>query len=255
MRARLVDVVTVGSVVLAVACAATAAPVTLSGTVSYDGSYGAGDSLYVSVIYVTSHVPVVLGYVALPRPSPRPHFSVPFTVGFDNATAPDSVAVLAILDEDHSGFDPDSLDNAITVPDILGWFDGHANPRGVDASSSQTGLDFALPKGEIHGGVAFAPGQTWAAVVPRAVPSDVNAKWADLGAPGSYAVIGLYAGDYIVHGQSDVGDMCWGSHPRCVNPDVLSLGDGEIRTGVNLDFGVLLPVSPWSWGRLKAGYR
>jgi hypothetical protein len=73
-----------------------------------------------------------------------------------------------------------------------------------------------------------------------------------LASNGSYAIVGLYAGDWIVEGDGDQGTLCYGD-PNCVTPTVLSLAVGEVRAGIDLDFSILA-VAARSWGRIKEKY-
>ena len=235
---------------LAVASAARlgATPVTFSGTATYDGPYAA-DSLYAAVLDTAG--PTLLALARLPAGTTP--MSRPFSLSFDNAATTHAVLVAALLDVDASGFDESDLDNVITDDDILGWYSGTHEPTLLSAAVSHAGLDFALPEGEIRGNVTFESGQTWAEVEVYSVPEMWSARYVSLGAPGPYALRGIYAGEHIVVGWGSFGDVCWGD-PDCVNPTVITLGDGEIRTGIDLDFGSTA-VQAETWSRIKSLYR
>lgn len=233
---------------------AAAAPITFSGTVTYDGSHSA-DSLYVIVIDWNGGT--TFGFVGLAAGPPP--FSIPYSVEFDNSAAPPPVLLVAALDVDGSGVSPDSLDS-VANSDIVGWFDGHIDPVPLGTDSSQSMLDFALPTGEIHGNVTFAPNQSWAAVQPFSIPNSWSPVTFHMAVSGSYEIFGLYAGDWKVRAESALGNICYGD-PDCVAPTIITLTPGEIRTGVDFDFLPLStdapfpPVTPASWGMVKRLYR
>lgn len=226
----------------------TATPVTFSGTASYNGTYAA-DTLYAAVLDTAG--PTILALERIPAGSPP--VSMPFALDFDNALAPHPVIVAAVLDVDGSGFDVSNLDNVITDADVLGWYPGTAEPGMISPSTSHAGLDFVLPTGEIQGTVTFRTGQTYAEVEAYTIANFWSPRNVALGAPGPYSLRGIYAGNYYVVGWGDFGEVCWGD-PHCVTPGVLALGTGEIRTGIDLDFG-LTAVEAETWGRIKSLYR
>lgn len=234
---------------------AGATPVNFSGSVSNDGLYGA-DSLYVVILEVGVDVAILIDFVAVA--SGTPPNAVDFSIGFDNTGAPDSVLVGAILDVDGSGFDADSLDNSLTGTDVLGWYDGHLDPVFVSTSASQTGLDFALPTAEVRGTVIFAQGQTWADLEACSIPNSWCPYTLKMQAAGSYSFPGLYAGGWKVRGYGPSSEICYGD-PTCANPTEITVADGEIRTGIDIDFSAVgAPsgsVTGQSWGRTKSGYR
>jgi len=230
------------------ASSAIAAPVSFSGTVTYAGSYTA-DSLYVAVVDTAG--PATIAFQVLPAGTPP--LSIPFSIHFDNAGRTGPVLLAAVLDVDHTGFDPDSLDGAITKADVLGWYAGNPDPAFLDASVSRTGLNFPLPTAEIHGDLVFAIGQTWADVEAFSIPNDWSPPTQKVSAPGPYAIIGLYAGNWGVYGAGPYGSLCYGD-PACVQPTVLTLADGEVRAGIDLVFTETAAV-PISWGRIKELYR
>jgi len=228
------------------------APVTFSGTITYEGTH-TGDSLYVVVIDSTGST--TFGFVALAA-----EFPVPYSVDFDNSAATDAVLLVAALDTDNSGVDPDSLDT-IGNHDVVGWFDGHIDPVPVDTDSSWTGLDFGLPTGEIHGNVTFWPGQSWAAVQPFSIPNSWSPVTFYMESAGSYELFGLYAGDWKVRAECALGEICYDG-VACENPPPpIPLEPGEVLTGIDFDLSPLaVDASSWSveaasWGRIKGVYR
>ena len=247
MRPNLLKYVIFGLAMLT-ASPAAAATVGFSGTVTYMGSYTA-DSLYVAVVDTAG--PRTIGYQALPAGTPP--LSIPFSIHFDNAGRIAPVLLAAFLDVDHSGFAADSLDRAVTNGDVLGWYDGNPDPAFLDVGVSRIALDFALPTAEIHGNIVFATGQTSADIEAFSIPNDWSRPALKIHSPGPYAIIGLYAGSWGVHGAGPYGDLCYGD-PACSSPTVVNLAAGEVRTGIDLDFRVTAVV-PTSWGRIKELYR
>lgn len=222
-----------------------AATITLSGNVSYDGVYDTANTLYVLIYDLDDEMAIGTDSVAVGVPP----FTVAYSFDFDNSAITGPAILAAVLDVDDSGYDPM---NPSTSPDIVGWYAGALDPTFIDTGFSQTGLDFPLPTGEIRGNVIFAPSQTWATIMACSVPNSWCPQEFDLASNGSYAIVGLYAGDWIVEGDSDQGTLCYGD-PNCVTPTVLSLTAGEVRTGVDLDFSILA-MDARSWGRIKAKY-
>jgi hypothetical protein len=244
-------------VVLFLTTAVDAAPVTFSGTVTYSGSYSA-DSLYVAVIDTTDNMDL-LGYVALPAGSPP--FSLPYVVSFDNAGATIPLWLVALLDVDSSGIDPDSLDGTYTNPDILGWYGSQPDPIMIPADVSQSDLDFFLPTAEIHGTLIFGDGQTDTWVWARSPGGSETAAFtydATGATSAPYELRGVYAGDWYVIGAADCGPgidavICYGD-PTCISPTLLHVADGGTLSGIDLDFSHC-PVEETSWGRVKHLYR
>jgi hypothetical protein len=235
--------------VFAAAIRVAAAPVTFSGTVSYTGTYVAG-VVYVAVVDTLG--PTTIGFVGLAAGAPP--FSMPYAVDFDNAGLVRPMMVAALLDVDGSGFDPDSLDTTLGEPDILGWYAGQSLPLHVAVGASHANLDFALPRGEIRGDVTFDSGQTYAEIMAPTFPDYWSTKMDELTASGPYAIIGLYAGDYVVAGWDGMfRSICYGD-PSCTNPTVLSLAVGQVMNGVDLDFRPTA-LGTRSWGRVKALHR
>ncbi len=245
MRRRLLTAGAVCQLVLLAAFAGAAATITLSGNVSYDGVYETASTLYVFIYDSDDDVAVGTDSVAVGTPP----FAVAYSFDFDNSLITGPAILGAVLDVDDSGYDPVNLS---TSPDIVGWYAGAADPTFIDTGFSQTGLDFPLPTGEIRGNVIFAPGQTWATIMACSVPNMWCPQEFDLISSGSYAIVGLYAGDFIVGGDGSLGDICYGD-PNCISPTVVSLAAGEVRTGIDLDFSVLA-ITAESWGRIKAKY-
>lgn len=248
---RLLGLLAAG-VILAVAASATplvAAPVTFSGTVSYTGPYTA-DTLYAAVVDTAGLT--AFGLFAVPAGSPP--FSRPYSVDFDNSLATGPLLVAALLDVDGTGFDPDSLEDVATNADLLGWYAGQAAPTLVDPSTSRSGLDFDLPTSEIRGEVVFDIGQTWADISAFALPDEWSPTTYAATTSGPYALVGLYAGDFVVAAWGEsINPICYGD-PTCAGPAVVTLAEGEIRTGVDLDFRPSA-VESQTWSRLKALWR
>jgi hypothetical protein len=248
MRTNLLECMTYLLAVLTASPAAGAALIRFSGTVSYAGPY-AVDTLYVAVVDTAG--PTTIAYQVIPIGAPP--WSVPFSIQFANAGRTGPVLLAALLDVDHSGFNPDSLDGAITPGDVLGWYAGNPDPALLDVSVSRTGLDFPLPTAEIHGNLVFAIEQPWAEIKAFSIPNHWSPPTLMFGAPGPYAIIGLYAGSWGVYGSGPYGSVCYGD-PTCANPAVLTLAGGEVRRGVDLDFRITAVV-PSSWGGIKQRYR
>jgi hypothetical protein len=248
---RLLGLLAAGGILAAAATPtpAVAAPVTFSGTVSYTGPYTA-DTLYAAVVDTAG--PTAFGFFAVPAGSPP--FSRPYSVAFDNSLTVRPLLMAVLLDVDGSGFDPDSLEDVVTNADLLGWYAGQAAPTFVDPSTSQSGLDFDLPTAEIRGEVVFESGQAWADIQAFALPDEWSPLTFGATASGPYALLGLYAGDFAVTAWGgSFGRICYGD-PTCVSPTIVTLVDGEIRTGVDLDFRPSA-VESQTWSRLKALWR
>ena len=247
-HSRLLGCGRVGAILLASAVCAHAAPVTLSGTITYTGPYS-GALLHVAAIDTAG--PTAYGSVAVAVGSPP--FAAPFVLPLDNSGIPRPFVLAAVLDVDGSGFHPDSLENAITYDDVLGWYAGGEAPTFVDAATSHSGLDFELPTAEIRGTITFYSGQPWAEIEPYTVVDLWSPRSVTVFAAGPYAIRGLYAGNHIVVGWAPPGEICYGD-ATCITPTIVTLANGEIRTGVDLDFSPFA-VEPDTWGRIKAQYR
>jgi hypothetical protein len=232
---------------------ATAATVSFSGIVSYDGPY-AGNDLYVAVLDTTGGPDVTVLVIGSYSVSSLP-FAQPFALDFDNVGAASEVVVAALLDVDGSGV------GDVSGADVFGWYAGTSTPTFISSAGSQTGLDFSLPKAEIHGTLTFGPGQSEARVD---ITDDLACVREGLrpqprfSSSGSYSIVGIYAGTYCVNasgsGLGGYSVVCFGD-PDCVSPTSITLGPSEIRTGVDLDFSALVAVEESSWGRLKASFR
>jgi len=231
--------------------AAPAAPVTLSGTVSYQGTHS-GDTLYVAVLDTTGVEDVTVLDIHSYAVG-APPFDQAYSLSFDNAGVASTVFIASILDVGGGGLD-------VTGDDVFGWYAGAQTPTGIPSSSSASGLDFALPRAEIHGTVTFVAGQTGARidVSPDALCLTEGFRpRTDLSSPGSYAVVGIYPGTYCVkaEGETDSGTLyeCYGD-PDCQAPVTVTLGAMEVRTGIDFDFS-LVPVETVTWGGIKSRYR
>ena len=180
---------------------AGAATVTVSGTVTYQGSYS-GDTLYVAVLDTTQGQDVV--FLALKAYSAgSPPLSQPYSLSYDNASAPPEVIVAALLDVDGGGVD------TVSGGDIVGWYPGAPTPTGVSSSTSHAGLNFALPRAEVSGTLTLAPGQSWANVV---VATDCSGGTftrpsVQFTSSGAYFMRGIYAGTWCVfaYGFTQIG--------------------------------------------------
>jgi hypothetical protein len=234
---------------------ADAEVVTFSGTVTYGGSYAA-DTLYVAVLDTNTAggEPNFLAAEAIPVGTPP--YSQPFSVSFDNASAIGPLVVAGALDVDGGGL------ATISGGDIVGWYASTPDPTLVPPTSSQTGIDFALPLAEIRGTVTFGPGQTYASV--NAVPHSTCdggsfAPQLEMSSEGAYVLPGLYAGTYCIraHGQNEsIGwiSVCHGD-PLCVDATFVTLTTSQAVIGVDLDFSAVQPNETASWGSVKSTYR
>jgi hypothetical protein len=231
---------------------ASAAPVTFSGTVSYDGAYS-GDTLYVAVLDTTvgddAQVLAIEAYAV-----GSPPFAQPYSLDFDNDGVAPTLVVASFLDVDGGGVED------ISGADVLGWFAGSADPLPISSSASQNGLDFDLPRAEIRGTVTFAPGQVEAQLeISRTGLCDQSGfnPPARLTSGGVYAIVGIYPGTYCLHGEGFGGSgdlwICYGD-PSCVSPTPITLSATEVRTGIDLDFNDVVPVEGTSWGRIKGRF-
>lgn len=232
---------------------ARAATVTFSGTVSYQGSYS-GDTLYVGVLDTTGVGGDVTLLAIQAFPMGPPPFSQPYSLDFDNTGVGSMLLVAAFLDVDGGGLD------AISGVDVFGWYASTPEPTGISSASSQSGIDFELPRAEIHGTITFDSIQTQAR--PNISPTNCQmdgfrpTEWVTSGGP--YSIIGIYAGTYCVSadGSPTSGPMhiCYGD-VTCANPTLITLSATQVVTGVDLDFSGGAPVEALTWGRIKARYR
>jgi len=228
------------------------ATITCSGTVNYTGS-AQGDSLYVAVLDTTGVEDVTILDVQVYEIAASP-FSQFYSLSFDNTGVAPQVLIAAFLDTDGGGLAD------IGGLDVFGWYDGGKTPQGISSATSQTGLDFALPTGEIHGTVTFGSGQTEARID---VSQDTNCI--DEGfrpgtfvfSSGSFSVIGVYAGSYCItaEGQLNSGPVrvCNGD-PNCSSPTIVNVGAGEVVNGIDLDFSAITSAGETSWGSLKSRF-
>ncbi|HYV51124.1 MAG TPA: hypothetical protein VE910_04415, partial [Dongiaceae bacterium] len=185
-----------------------------------------------------------------------PPFDQPYSISFDNATAPSEVIVAALLDVDGGGVD------TVGQGDIIGWYNSNPVPTRVSTSSDHNGLHFDLPQAEVHGTVTFAPGQTSATVVV-ATSCNQEGAWGrpgiELTASGVYSIKGIYAGTWcaLAFGFLPTPPFfvaaCFGD-PTCANPTPITLATTETRTGIDFDFSGNVPIGNTTWGRLKSKY-
>ena len=228
--------------------------VTLSGTVSYTGPYS-GDTLYVAVIDTSADKDVsFLAVRAYPIGSPPLNQS--YSVDFPSSSAPPYVIVAALLDVDGGGVD------SVSGGDIVGWYAGSADPVGVASTTSQTGLDFALPRAEVQGTITLVSGQTEAWIEATQDPAcraiGFRRPPVNVTGTGPYSITGLYAGTWCIYAEANIPNtsfahICYGD-PNCVNPSTITLNEAQVRVGVDLDFTGHTPASSSSWGRLKSRY-
>ena len=243
------------AVMLAGAATALAdVPITLSGVVSYDGA-SEGDTLYVGVLDTVGVEDVtILDLVAIDVGAPP--FVQAYVLEFDNTAVSAQLLIAAFLDVDGGGVDGD-----ISGVDVFGWYAGSTSPAAVSSAATQSGLDFALPTGEIHGTVTFGPGQSEARIDVSPDVSCMSEGFRPGGflfASGAYSVIGVYPGTYCVSasGSGSFGSMrvCHGD-PGCFAPVSITLSEGEVITDVDLHFDVINPVESSSFGLIKARFR
>jgi len=235
------------------AAGAAADTVTFSGSVSYTGNYS-GDSLYVAVLDTANageDVNILVLQAFDPGPPP---FNQLFSLQFDNTGVGSQVMVASLLDVDGDGT------NSVTGADVFGWYNGGTLPTGISSASSQSGLDFSLPRGEIRGILTFTAGQTEArvSVTPDLTCMTEGFRPNDpFQADGSYAMVGIYPGTYCVYasGNTSTGyaQICYGD-PSCASPTTITLADGEVKNNVDFDFTDTAPVEPTTWGLLKSRY-
>ncbi len=241
------------AVLTSIATTLFAAPVTLSGTITYQGTHAA-DTLFVAVVDTVGVEDVTildLQTIAVGAPP----LTQPYTLGFDNAGVSATVLIAAFLDVDGGGIDD------ISGADVFGWYAGGTEPSGVSSASSQSALDFALPLAEIHGTITLVPGQIEARID---VSGDTNCLEEGFRpghiatSSGSYAIIGVYPGVYCVsaEGSTMSGNLrvCHGD-ATCANPTLVSLTTTEVRMGVDLDFTQATSVESHAWSRVKALFR
>ena len=225
--------------------------VTLSGSVTYTGSYS-GDTLYVAVIDTTAEKDV--SFLAIRAyPVGNSPLSQPYSATFPSSSAPPYVIVVALLDVDGGGLD------SVSGNDIVGWYPGSADPVGVSSSASQSGLDFALPLAEVHGAITLASGQTeaWIEATQNEACSALGFRRppVSVAGTGSYSIIGLYPATWCVYAEGNIppgsfAHVCCGD-PTCRNPLSFTLNENQVKMGVDLDFTGYVPARKASWGLLK----
>lgn len=236
--------------VLLTAAPAPAATITLSGTVSYDGS-SVGDTLYVAVLDTTGVEDVTLLDVEAIAVG-TPPFAQPYSLQFDNAGVAAELIIASFLDVDGGGVAD------IQAVDVFGWYDGQQLPQSVSSASSQAGLDFALPTAELRGEIAFGAGQSEARI-NLAPGSDCLVEGfrpgGEFTSPGAYTIVGIYAGTYCLsaEGSGSFGytRVCY-QDPGCDSPVLIDIDEGEVVTGADLDFSAV-GTAQQSWGTLKSG--
>jgi hypothetical protein len=181
-----------------------------------------------------------------------------FTFNLDNSLMPPVVWVAAFLDVDGGGT------QNITGVDVLGWYASAPIVAEVSTATSRSGLDFALPTGEIHGTVTFVPGQDGAELWVTPHSQCLQGSLSHFGPPvkttgtGPYAIIGVYAGTYCLfaNGSGSIPGrylVCYGDY-SCVDPTPVTIGQGEVRNGVNISFVDTSPAERTTWGTLKSRY-
>lgn len=223
--------------------------VTFSGTVSYEGTHS-GDSLYVAVLDTAVAEDVdILAIESFAVGAPP--FDQPYSLDFDNDGVGAMVLVASFLDVDGGGL------GDVSGADVFGWYAGTAMPTAVSVATSQSGLDFDLPLAEIRGTVTFAPDQDEASLELPNAPDCTNEGLRPrtvIQTAGSYAIVGIYAGSFCVRAEgSHLGmplELCFGD-PTCTDPTVITLGEAEVRTGVDIDFNAV-PAERVTWGRIKS---
>jgi hypothetical protein len=225
--------------------------ITFSGTVSYQGSH-TGDSLFVAVLDTTGVEDVTLlavGSYAVGAPP----FDQPFSLDFDNSGAGASLLLASFLDVDGGGIED------VTEADVFGYYDGNLMPASIPSSTSQAGLDFSLPRAEIHGTLTLSPGQSEVRIDATSDPlceMEGFRPQQRYSSSGPYSIVGLYPGTYCVYSEESSGStrVCFGD-PTCVSPTLVTLSETEVKTGVDLDFTAIVPVDPTTWGQVKSRYR
>lgn len=258
---RLGNAVTLGrALVLALAVAAMfgaagteAATVTVTGTVSYAGDYS-GDTLYVAVLDTTGVEDVTLLDLQA-YPVSAPPFGQPYSLSYDNTGVGPLVMVVALLDVDGDGT------NSVSGADIFGWYGEAPEPAGISSATSNTDIDFFLPLAEIHGTLTFAPGQTEARVnITTPVTGCLNGGFRPndpFTSDGAYAVIGIYEGEYCISAEGNTSNgytvVCYGD-PSCATENYVSVGIGDIVSGIDFDFSATVPVERTTWGLIKSHY-
>lgn len=236
---------------IALATAAIASPINFTGTVSYQGPYS-GDSLYVGVVDTTGFDVTILDVQVFSVGTPP--FSQAYSLDFDNTGTSEMLVVAAFLDVDGGGV------NEISGADVFGWYAEGTSPQGVSSASSQSDLDFELPRAEIHGMLTIAPGQIEArisvsgdltCVLEGFRPGDFHYS------SGPYALIGLYPGTYCLsadgYDQSGHLRICYGD-PNCASPTLITLTATEVLTDIDLDFRTT-PIASLPWGKVKVLFK
>jgi hypothetical protein len=163
--------------------------------------------------------------------------------------------VASFLDVGGGGVD------SLNGEDVFGWYGGGTSPTGITSAQSHSGLDFALPRAEIHGTLTFAPGQAeaWVDVSndPLCALEGFRPRHYQ-NASGPYAINGIYPGIYCVSAGGYVLSgpnlrVCFGD-PLCLSPNRVFLSENDVRNGIDLDFTAVAPVERTSWGMLKSRY-
>lgn len=248
----------IGLLTLLVTSPGRTTPVTLSGQVTYDGSYDSAQSLYVILIDTQTETLVCTDTLTVAGTP----FVADYSLTFDNAGLSSEAGVFALLDVDNSGSGVD-IDGLGTPGDVIGyhgsWESGTYEPEFVSPSVSQTGLDFALPKAEIHGYATFVDSRAPVHIEACSCPGHWCPWVFDLSSSGDYSLI-IYAGEWFVRGV--VGDYqdsyCYvgaggycDADPECT---ALTLDDETVLTGIDITIHVPSPIETQTWGRIKAGY-
>lgn len=233
---------------------AAAATVTFSGTITYDGTHS-GDTLFVAALDTTGTEDVTLLDLQTIAVGPSP-LSQPYSLTFDNTGVGMDLFVASFLDVDGGGID------SVGGGDVFGWYAGGPAPTAIPPDSSQSGLDFALPRAEIHGTVALTAGQTEARIDVTGDPACILEGFRPgtyVYASGPYSILGIYPGTWCVNAvgfDSVLGSLraCYGD-PDCVTPSLLTLSATDVVMGIDLDFTAITAVESHSWGSVKALYR
>ena len=244
------------SVLLSARAVLGAADITFSGQISYSGTYDA-DTLCVAVIDTTGDFRVV---TIVPHHVDAVPFQIPYSVTFDNAGVGPWVVLGVILDTDLSGCG--SLD---TPGDIVGWYGSAPEPVFISSAQSQSGLDFSLPTAEIHGSVELYPGfdQVDVIIYSEQGPSGFSSRLVHKAtSSGPFEVHGVYAGTWFVSGFACCNGipearrvLCYRDNWGCSGPTPIPLVDGQVVTGIDLNFNIPTAVQGSSWGRIKRLYR
>jgi hypothetical protein len=231
---------------------ATAEIISFSGTISYQGTHS-GDTLFVAILDTAGVEDVSLLALGAIPVGPPP-FDQPYSLDFDNADGGPFLFVASFLDVDGGGV------GDVGGADVFGWYDGNAEPVLISSAASQAGLDFSLPRAEIHGTLTMPPGSTEARPDATTDPTCTLEGFRprpQVFDSGPYSIVGLYPGTYCISAERNTMSgpqrVCFGD-PTCANPTLVTLSETEVRNGVDLDFTAIVPVSPTTWGRVKSRY-